>query len=32
MLSGDEAVTEWFTVPGECETIIHIDAYIEVVR
>ena len=25
-------LTEWFTVSNECETIIHIEAYFEVVR
>ncbi|ADO47171.1 hypothetical protein Entcl_0899 [[Enterobacter] lignolyticus SCF1] len=32
MLSGVIAITEWFTVSGECETIIHIEDYFEVVR
>ena len=26
------ALTEWFSVSSECETIIHIEAYFEVVR
>ena len=25
-------ITEWFTVPDECETIVHIEDYLEVVR
>ncbi|CAM4060679.1 Phage protein [Pluralibacter gergoviae] len=32
MLSGSLHHTEWFTVSGECETIIHIEDYLEVVR
>ena len=32
MLSGVIAQREWFTVSGECETIIHIEDYLEVVR
>ena len=32
MLFGGRAVIEWFTVSSECETIIHIEAYLEVVR
>ena len=32
MLFVSRGVTEWFTVYRECETIIHIEAYFEVVR
>lgn len=32
MLSGLAPYTEWFTVTSECETIIHIEDYVEVVR
>ena len=32
MLSVLSVRTEWFTVSGVCDTIIHIEAYLEVVR
>ena len=32
MLSVLSVRIEWFTVSDECETIIHIEAYLEVVR
>ncbi len=32
MLFVSRGVIEWFTVYSECETIIHIEAYFEVVR
>jgi hypothetical protein len=32
MLSVITGHREWFTVSNECETIIHIEAYFEVVR
>lgn len=32
MLSGEPSLREWFTVYNECETIVHINDYFEVVR
>lgn len=32
MLFGRTGATEWFTVYSECETIVHIEDYFEVVR
>ncbi|BBV74824.1 hypothetical protein electrica_00876 [Klebsiella electrica] len=32
MLFGGTVATEWFTVHSECETIVHIEDYFEVVR
>ncbi|MCS4273012.1 hypothetical protein M2416_003498 [Raoultella sp. BIGb0132] len=32
MLLVSRVATEWFTVSSECETIVHIEDYFEVVR